>query len=255
MSTKDDSQIEERLAEERSALVGKIAAGLAHDLNGPIGIVLGFNDLSREIIAAGGGDGGLSTGQVSKISEYLDLVDGAAKRARTLTQEIWEFAKSQPGSTIEFAVEDQLSLAARLAAPALRSFGIETPEQPPEQSEDGVDGESAPAASAAGALITADPSLCAQAFVALFLESPVALPAGGQLSWRVSGAGGPDGIDRLKIEFQARTWENEPGGLWPVPPQAETAMRLQGGRLETPGSGGQVTVVLPSQDASMSPST
>ena len=146
MSATEKSQIDDRLAEERSALVGKIAAGLAHDLNGPIGIVLGFNDLSREIIAAGGGDGRLSTDQVSKISEYLSLVDGAAKRARTLTQEIWEFAKSEPGTTTEFAVEDQLSLAARLAAPALRSFGIETPEQPPEQSSDGEDNESGPAA-------------------------------------------------------------------------------------------------------------
>lgn len=251
MSATDKSQIDDRLAEERSALVGKIAAGLAHDLNGPIGIVLGFNDLSREIIAAGGGEGRLSTDQVSKISEYLSLVDGAAKRARTLTQEIWEFAKSEPGTTTEFAVEDQLSLAARLAAPALRSFGIETPEQLPEQSSDGEDNESGPAASTPGALVTADPSLCAQAFVALLLESPVALPAGGQLSWFVSGAGGLEGIDGLKIRFEARTWENKPGALWPVPAQAETAMRLQGGHLETPGPGGQVTVVLPKQDASM----
>lgn len=251
MSATDKSQIDDRLAEERSALVGKIAAGLAHDLNGPIGIVLGFNDLSREIIAAGGGDDRLSTEQVSKISEYLDLVDSAAKRARTLIQEIWEFANLQPGTTIEFAVEDQISLAARLSAPALRSFGIETPQQPPEQSNDSEDNESAPTASMTGALITADPSLCTQAFVALLLESPAALPAGGQLSWQVSGADGPEGIGGLKIEFEARTWENEPGGPWPVPAQAETAMRLQGGRLETPGSGGQVTVVLPSQDASI----
>ena len=94
MSATNDFQTEERLAEERSAVVGKIAAGLAHDLNGPIGIVLGFNDLSREIITAGVGDDGLPADQVAKVSEYLDLVDGAAKRTRTLTQEIWEFAKS-----------------------------------------------------------------------------------------------------------------------------------------------------------------
>ncbi len=240
MSTTDNSQTEERLAEERSALVGKVAAGLAHDLNGPIGIVLGFNDLSREIIATGGGDDGLSADQVAKISEYLDLVNGAAKRARRLTQEIWEFAKSQPGTTIEFAVEVQLALAARLAAPALRSFGIETPEQP----DDG-ESEPEPDPDAANALVTADPSLCTHAFVALLLESPVALPAGGQLSWQVSR---PDGLEGLKIEFQARTWENEAGGLWPAPPQAETAMRLQGGRLEPHGSNGRVTVVLPSQE-------
>lgn len=243
MSNTDNSQTEERLAEERSALVGKVAAGLAHDLNGPIGIVLGFNDLSREIIAAGGGNDDLPAAQVAKISEYLDLVDGAAKRARTLTQEIWEFAKSQPGTTTEFAVEDQLSLAARLAAPALRSFGIETPEQPDT-------GETGPDPGAAKALVVADPSLWAQAFVALLLESPSALPAGGQISWQVSRLDVADEVPGLKIEFQARTWEKKAGGLWPVPPQAETAMRLQGGLLETPGPDGRMTIVLPSYDAS-----
>ena len=239
MAKSENSQLDE----ERAALVGKIAAGLAHDLNGPIGIVLGFNDLSKEIIATRDIDRGLSIDQISKISEYLDLVDGAAKRARTLTQEIWEFAKSQPGTTSEFAVEEQLLLAARLAAPALRSFGIETPEQP----ESSDSGQSGPDTDTPGTLVTADPSLCGQAFVALLLESPTALPAGGQVSWQVSNGGGERS---LSIEFEARTWENEAGGAWPAPAQANTALRLQGGHFEATAPDGRVIVVLPSQGRS-----
>lgn len=247
MNTEEKSQTEitgETLAEERAALVGKIAAGLAHDLNGPIGIVLGFNDLSREIIASGDSQDGLAADKVEKISEYLDLVDGAAKRARMLTQEIWEFAKSEPGATQEFSVDDQLFLAARLAAPALRSFGIETPVQPSDQPDASEASHTQAASGISGLLITADPSLCAQAFVALLLEAPLALPAGGQLSWQIIEGQEP------KIEFRARTWEDKAGGLWPVPSQAETAMKMQGGSMEGQGQDGRITVELPSQSAS-----
>ena len=80
-----DSQEDQGLSTQRASLVGRIAAGLAHDLNGPIGIVLGFNDLSRELLSSADEDSGLPADQVARVSEWLNLVDGAAKRARTLT--------------------------------------------------------------------------------------------------------------------------------------------------------------------------
>ena len=84
-----DSESDQGLNTQRASLVGRIAAGLAHDLNGPIGIVLGFNDLSRELLSSADENTGLPADQVGRITEWLNLVDGAAKRARMLTQEIF----------------------------------------------------------------------------------------------------------------------------------------------------------------------
>lgn len=42
---------------QRAALIGKIAAGLAHDKNGPAGVIIGFADLARGAIKTATRDG------------------------------------------------------------------------------------------------------------------------------------------------------------------------------------------------------
>lgn len=42
---------------QRVALIGKIAVGLAHDKNGPAGVIIGFADLARGAIKTATRDG------------------------------------------------------------------------------------------------------------------------------------------------------------------------------------------------------
>jgi len=47
-AVEEKSRYAESAISDRTGLVGRVAAGLAHDLNGPIGVVLGFTQLARE---------------------------------------------------------------------------------------------------------------------------------------------------------------------------------------------------------------
>ncbi|NQW16043.1 MAG: hypothetical protein HQ478_01010 [Chloroflexi bacterium] len=220
-----DSQPDSGLDTERASLVGRIAAGLAHDLNGPIGIVLGFNDLSRELLSSADENTGLPADDVARVSEWMNLVDGAAKRARTLTQEIWEFAKSSPGEITEFDLNETISLAARLATPALRNSGVEVPLES-NQSDQPV-------------LVSADKSLTTQAFVALLLDAPESLPAGGIVTWEIE----PSNTETV-ITFFAHGYDEATGDTWPISDQAATALSLQNATVLAASKGGSVVVSL-----------
>jgi len=222
-----DSQEDQGLSTQRASLVGRIAAGLAHDLNGPIGIVLGFNDLSRELLSSADEDSGLPADQVARVSEWLNLVDGAAKRARTLTQEIWEFAKSSPGAITEFNLDETVALAARLAIPALRNSGVEVP-----LDDDPI---------ANPTMISADKSLTTQALVALLLDAPTSLPAGGIVTWEIESDG-----DRTTVTCHARGYDEVLGEAWPIADQAITALGLENTTVSAAPEGGSVTISIPS---------
>ena len=108
---------------EQAALIGRISAGLAHDLNGPVGVILGFTELAAEIVAVDSSGNGLQAAETQKLASYLEMIELSALRARGLTREIWEFARATVGTTGELDLAEQLDCAARLAAPALRAKG------------------------------------------------------------------------------------------------------------------------------------
>ena len=67
---------------EQAALIGRISAGLAHDLNGPVGVILGFTELAAEIVAADDSGNGLQAAETRKIAGYLEMIEQSALRAR-----------------------------------------------------------------------------------------------------------------------------------------------------------------------------
>ena len=148
------------------------------------------------------------------------------KKARTLTQEIWEFAKSSPGEISEFDLEDTVRLAARLATPAFRNSGVEVPL---DEDQPGVP-----------VMITADKSLMTQALVALLLDAPASLPGGGIVTWSIESHG-----VSINVTCHARGYDDEVGMAWPIAGQATEALGLQNATAEAAPEGGSVTVSIP----------
>lgn len=218
---------------ERAALVGRIAAGLAHDLNGPIGIVLSFTELTKELVRSEDIAKSLSAESAAKIDEYLNLIETSARRARALTLDVWEFATLAPGSISEIDIESELRLAARLAAPALRNAGVEVPEQTT-RTDSGEEPSGGPA-------ITADPALCVEAFVGLMLESSVALPKGGQIGWTTAR----DSTGAVRIDFLAQGWDGPATAPWTVPKRMRALFEMQGGSLVSGQNPGEAVASLP----------
>lgn len=225
---------------EQAALIGRISAGLAHDLNGPVGVILGFTELAAEIVAADDSGNGLQAAETRKIAGYLEMIEQSALRARGLTREIWEFARASVGTTGDLNLDEQLDFAARLAAPALRAEGVELPPQ-----EDVVGAAEPPPAAVAGRLVVADRALLIQGLVGLMMEARAALPSGGKVEWEAST--GP--ADWFHVKFTAVDWQGSSPAEWPVPDHSRECFELTGCGVEDGAGAGRAVVRLPAADA------
>ena len=197
--------------DERYLLIGRIASGLAHELNGPIGIALGFSELARETLGKAR-ESGLDADGIKKVDEYLGLVGNAGLRARTLARQIWSFAKSEPGITSDFDLVEAVSSAASLAAPAVKVGQIEIGRR---------GGEAGPQR------VTGDLALMTQALVRLLLDSVKSLPQGGNVYWEV----GQGSRGQRDVMLAAEPWGEVPSSKWPVHESIKDAFRRQGGSI------------------------
>ena len=81
----DMRQLEAQLRQtQKMEAVGRLAAGVAHDFNNILGIILGYSDLSLGLIAP-----------ENPVNRYLSETKKAAKRAAVLTQQLLAFSRQQ----------------------------------------------------------------------------------------------------------------------------------------------------------------
>ena len=217
---------------ERFALIGRIASGLAHELNGPIGVAIGFAELARETIDSAGAEG-LDPAGTKKLTEYLGLIDDASLRARSLTRLMWSFARERPGTVEDFDVTEALARASSLATPALKVAQIETRREDPE---------------ANAVVAQADPVLCVESLVGLLLASPSALPDGGTVVWEATDQ--PD--KTVGFTMRGEPWGEAGTAPWTIPEPVRRAFEAQGGTIkatERAGTHGyEVVGLLPAGD-------
>jgi len=200
------------------SLIGRIASGLAHELNGPVGVAISFTALARETLASTEGKD-LDPDRFHKLSEYLRLIEDAGVRARSLTRLMWSFANARPGAVEDFNLTDILARAADLATPALKAAQIDAKREERAHQP---------------AVAHADPVLCLQSLVALLLESPSALPGGGTVVWRAA----PNSDRKIRLTLRAQPWGEASTSPWAIPTSVESAFRAQGGSIQaTTGPG------------------
>ena len=200
-------------AAHKFELIGRISSGLAHELNGPIGIAMGFSELAKEAID-GTGQPELDSVTTSKVRGYLDMIETASLRARNLSRGIWSFAKAEPGTTANIDMVEVLQSVQLLTAPAVKVAQIDIA-----QRED---------ASGAGEVISyADAALCQQILVELILASPQSIPGGGLVVWQVAYlAGGP-----VQIDLTTEPWNDESTSEWELPEYIRESFKDMGGTI------------------------
>ena len=200
-------------AAHKFELIGRISSGLAHELNGPIGIAMGFAELAKEAID-GTGQPELDSVTTSKVRGYLDMIETASLRARNLSRGIWSFAKAEPGTTANIDMVEVLQSVQLLTAPAVKVAQIDVA-----QRED---------ASGAGEVISyADAALCQQILVELILASPQSIPGGGLVVWQVAYLdGGP-----VQIDLTTEPWNDESTTEWELPEYVRESFKDMGGTI------------------------
>ena len=86
--TRDVTEIQKLEAQFRQAqkmeAVGRLAGGVAHDFNNVLGIIMGYSDLSLELVEPG-----------NSVRRYLSETRKAAERAASLTQQLLAFSRKQ----------------------------------------------------------------------------------------------------------------------------------------------------------------
>lgn len=213
MSPENRQSVLSPAAAHKFELIGRVSSGLAHELNGPIGIAMGFSELAKEAID-GSDSLELSSADTSKVRGYLDMIETASLRARNLSRGIWSFAKAEPGVTANTDIVDLMKSVELLTGPAVKvgQMDITRVEDP---------------ASIDSAMSYADSALCLQILVELVLASPQSIPGGGLVVWQVSQLE----TGSVQIDMTAEPWNDVPSSKWEIPEYVRESFREMGGEI------------------------
>jgi signal transduction histidine kinase len=99
---------EELFRTERLAAVGRLAAGIAHEVGNPLGAVQGYAELARGKLADG-------TADEAAVQDYLARIAAEARRIDAIVRDLLDFARPAALELRPVAVAAALDGAARLA--------------------------------------------------------------------------------------------------------------------------------------------
>lgn len=217
------------------ASVGELASGMAHEINNPVGIIMGRTDY---ILAT---QGNLS----AEAKDDLKVVRGQAERVASTVRNLLTFARPSPLSIQRVDLAQLVDQAIKLEAPRCRTAAVEI-----ERSTSGR----IPA-------IRADPDRLQQVLINLMNNAIEAMPQGGRLGVRLAnGGGGHVSVDisdtgtGISEEHQARIFDpfftTKPVGKGTGLGLAVSygIIRDHGGEIRVssvPGNGSKFSIMLP----------
>lgn len=191
-----ERRVEERTAELREmqskivesgrlAAVGEMAAGIAHELNNPLGGIIGYAQYDVERIKTGV-TGGLSPADAERIAGHLVHVEREAQRCRGIVDKLLRFSQESSVAFTRLDVNDVIRDTLALTEKQLAMRGIDVEARL---------GESLPQ-------VLGDPRQLQQVFANIVLNARNAMAAGGRLLITTSANFAPDGPLGVAVGFE-----------------------------------------------------
>lgn len=163
---------------EKLAAVGRLAAGIVHEINNPLATIAACAESMEQRVDEGAFEGSDS---VLDLSEYLGLIKSEAFRCKTITTDLLDFSRVRAGERSPADPGDIVRSAANLISHQKRGRNVV------QQLDIGSDVP----------LISADAGQLQQAVIALATNAIDAMPDGGTLTFRVALLG-----NRVLIEIE-----------------------------------------------------
>ncbi len=163
---------------EKLAAVGRLAAGVVHEINNPLATISACAE-SLESRVEEGVFG--ESEEVSDLHEYLGLIRSEAFRCKSITNGLLDFSRGRTGNRFEIDISEVIKSSARLITHQKRGENIKIKLELEEEMP----------------LVNADEGQIQQAVIALATNAIDAMPDGGTLTFRASSQN-----NRVVIEIQ-----------------------------------------------------
>jgi two-component system NtrC family sensor kinase len=152
---------------EKLAAVGRLAAGVVHEINNPLATIAACAESLEQRVEEGAFDGNEAA---EDLSEYLGLIKSEAFRCKSITTGLLDFSRIRTGNRLPLDIGEILRSSANLISHQKRGDNIEIALEI---------GDDLP-------LVNADAGQLQQALIALATNAIDAMPNGGKLTFRAT---------------------------------------------------------------------
>lgn len=153
------------------AFMGELAAGIAHEINNPLGIILGFvQDILEEIP------------EDHPLSEPVRIIEQETTRCADVVRDLLDFARLKPPQNINVDILELLEDSVFLLAPQIRKNKIKVTRKYVHNIP----------------CIKVDPGLIQQVFLNVLLNAVQSMPGGGKLGLKITRRKSPRGKNSVQ---------------------------------------------------------
>jgi signal transduction histidine kinase len=142
---------DEIIRSEKLASVGRLAAGIAHEIGNPIGIILGYLDL-------------LNSGDIAEVDkkDFLSRIESEIVRVNRIIRQLLDFSRPSSGEPEKTRVHDLVKMTLSMLEPQPMMEGVRTTQELKAQKD----------------TVLADPNQLQQVFLNIIMNAADALAEG-----------------------------------------------------------------------------